>query len=140
MTDVALILHKLQRLHEAIGVVRARRPASPELLHADPILRDALALALLVAVQEAIDIAYHVVADEGWGVPDSHAAAFQLLASKAVLTEELATQVASVARVRNRIAHGYASVEHARLWAELPDGTAVLETFGTAIARWLPSP
>ena len=31
------------------------------------VLRDALALAFMVAVQEAIDIAYHIVADEGLG-------------------------------------------------------------------------
>jgi hypothetical protein len=31
--------------------------------------------AFMVALQEAIDSAYHVVADEG-GVPDSHRAAF----------------------------------------------------------------
>jgi uncharacterized protein YutE (UPF0331/DUF86 family) len=78
MTDIGLVLRKLQRLREQIALVRSRRPAAPEALATDLLLRDAMALALMVALQETIDIAYHIVADEGWGVPDSHRAAFDL--------------------------------------------------------------
>jgi uncharacterized protein YutE (UPF0331/DUF86 family) len=106
MTDVGLVLYKLQRLKEQIALVRARRPAAPEVLSTDLVLRDAMALALMVALQEVIDIAYHIVADEGWGVPDSHRAAFDLLAARGVLDRELADRVASAASLRNRIAHG----------------------------------
>jgi uncharacterized protein YutE (UPF0331/DUF86 family) len=139
VTDVELILQKIARLREQVELVRVRRPAAPDVLAADTVLRDALALALLVAVQEAIDIAYHVIADEGWGAPDSHAAAFSALHAHGVLDEDLATRVASVARVRNRIAHGYASVNHARLWAELPSGIDALQAYAAAVAAWLPA-
>jgi uncharacterized protein YutE (UPF0331/DUF86 family) len=140
MTDIGLVLHKLQRLKEQIALVRARRPTAPEVLSADLVLRDAMALALMVALQEVIDIAYHIVADEGWGVPDSHRAAFELLATRGVLDVELASRVASAASLRNRIAHGYASVEHERIWRELPEGLEALDAFVAAIAAWLPPP
>jgi uncharacterized protein YutE (UPF0331/DUF86 family) len=42
--------------------------------------------------------------------------------------------------MRNRIAHGYASVDHQRLWRELPDGLRALEAFGAAVTAWLPTP
>lgn len=138
MTDVGLVLYKLTRLAEQIAKVRARRPAAAGELDRDDVLRDALALAFLVGVQESIDIAYHVCADEGWGVADSHAAAFEMLAGRGVIDADLAARLASIARVRNRIAHGYASVDHARLWAELPAGLDDLEALSAAIARWLP--
>jgi uncharacterized protein YutE (UPF0331/DUF86 family) len=140
MTDVGLVLAKLQRLNQQISLVRARRPNSADVLATDLILRDALALALMVALQEAIDIAYHVVADEGWGVPDSHRAAFDMLAAHGVVSEDLARRLSGVASLRNRIAHGYASVEHARLWQELPEGLTALDEFKGAIARFLPEP
>lgn len=140
MTDVGLVLHKLSRLKASIALVRERRPPQREALATDHLLRDAIALALLVAVQEAIDIAYHIAADEGWGVPDSYAAAFDLLASRKVFGQDLGTRLSAVARVRNRIAHGYSSVDHARLWDELPSGLEVLEAFASAVAGWLPSP
>ena len=139
MTDAGLILHKLQRLREQVALARERRPDAPEVLDVDLLLRDALALAFLVAVQECVDVAYHIAAEEGWGVPDSHAAAFELLAEHGVFERELASTLTGVARVRNRIAHGYASVDHARMWEELPAGLASLETFCTRTAAWLPS-
>jgi uncharacterized protein YutE (UPF0331/DUF86 family) len=94
----------------------------------------------MVALQEAIDIAYHIVADEGWGIPDSHRAAFDLLASRGVLPAALATQLSAAAAMRNRIAHGDASVDHQRLWRELPDALHALDGFTAAVAAWLPGP
>ena len=138
MTDVALILHKLRRLREHVALVRERRPASPGVLATDLVVRDALALALLVATQEAVDIAYHVAADSGWGVPKSHGDAVELLAKNGVLGASTATGVTGVAKMRNRIAHGYASVDHERLWAELPQGLDALEAFAREVAAWLP--
>lgn len=140
MTDIGLVLHKLQRLAEQVALLRARRPPVADVLDHDLILRDAMALALLVALQEAIDIAYHLAADEGWGVPDSYSGAFELLANHGVLNAELAQRMSLAARMRNRIAHGYASMDHARLWRELPDGIGAMEDFARAVAAWLPSP
>ena len=39
------------------------------------------------------------------------------------------------ARLRNRIAHGCASVDVERLWQELPDGLHTLELFVAAITK-----
>jgi uncharacterized protein YutE (UPF0331/DUF86 family) len=139
MIDGGLILYKLQRLREQVETVRERRPEAPEDLATDLVLRDAMALAFLVAVQECVDIAYHLAAEQGWGVPDSHAAAFDLLAAHGVLDAELAATLTGVARVRNRIAHGYATVDHARMWTELPAGLSGLELFVTRVAAWLPN-
>jgi uncharacterized protein YutE (UPF0331/DUF86 family) len=140
MTDAGLVLHKLQRLKAQVALTRARRPRAADVLSQDLVLRDALALAFMVALQEAIDIAYHVVADEGWGIPDSHRAAFDLLASHGVLPAHLAGELSAAAAMRNRIAHGYASVDHERLWGELPDGLRALDAFAAAVAAWLPPP
>lgn len=140
MTDAGLVLHKLQRLKEQVALTRARRPPAADVLSVDLVLRDALALAFMVALQEAIDIAYHIVADEGWGVPDSHRAAFDTLAAHGVLAPDLATELSAAASMRNRIAHGYALIDHQRLWRELPDGLRVLDAFAAVVAAWLPAP
>lgn len=140
MTDAGLVLHKLQRLKAQIALTRDRRPATAGVLAADLVLRDAIALAFMVALQEAIDIAYHLVADEGWGVPDSHRAAFDILAAHGVVAGDLATELSAAASMRNRIAHGYAAVDHERLWRELPNGLRTLDMFAAAVAAWLPAP
>ena len=49
MTDVQFVLHELSRLRDQIALARARQPVSPDILESDLLLRDALALVLLVA-------------------------------------------------------------------------------------------
>ena len=135
MTDHLILLKKLAMLREHASRVRRRRPASQAAFEADVDLQDALALSFLVAVQEANDIAMHIAADEGWGLPGSYAEGFEILARNSVITAEHARELGAVAAVRNRIAHGYASVDPGRLWTELPMGLAALDRFVDAIAR-----
>lgn len=90
-----------------------------------------------MAVQEASDIALHMAADEGWGVPPSYGEGFLLLADHGIIDRPLATELAAMAALRNRLAHGYASVDAGRVWNELPSGIASLEAFSSAIARRL---
>ena len=135
MTDRLILLKKLAMLREHAARVRRRRPPTRAAFEADVDVQDALALSFLVAVQEANDVAMHVAADEGWGLPGSYAEAFEILARNNVLTAEHAHELGGVAAVRNRIAHGYASLDPGRLWSELPAGLDALDHFVEAIAR-----
>jgi len=89
---------------------------------------------------QSIDIAFHIAADEGWGIPASNAEAFEILARQELFSHEVAIALGATVRLRNRIVHGYASVDLERLWQELPAGLALLETFTLAIAAWLDPP
>jgi uncharacterized protein YutE (UPF0331/DUF86 family) len=141
VTDATLVVQKLTSLTEHVARAKRRRPATAEALRADVDLQDALALSLLVAIPEAVDIAFHVVADEGWGgVPASYAESFDMLARHGVIDTVLAQEMAAAAGLRNRIAHGYASVDVARLWTEMPAGVAALERYAAAMARFIPVP
>jgi uncharacterized protein YutE (UPF0331/DUF86 family) len=135
LTDRRIVLKKLAMLREHAARIRRRRPPTREAFESDVDIQDAVALSFLVAVQEANDIALHLAADEGWGLPSSYAEAFDLLARNHVLTPEHARELAAVGSVRNRIAHGYASVDPGRLWAELPAGLDALDRYVEAIAR-----
>lgn len=136
MTRAELVARKLAALIEYTRRARTRRPASPELLAADTERQDALGMALLVAVQEAIDIAFHIVTDERWGTPRSYAEGFELLAKGGVIGPELAAAMTRASGLRNRLAHGYASVDLPRLWAELPAGLDALDEYARAVAAY----
>jgi uncharacterized protein YutE (UPF0331/DUF86 family) len=135
MTDPIIVLRKLVTLREHLSRARARRPDAVGELERDTVLQDALAMSLFVAIQEAIDIAFHIVADEGWGMPGSYAEAFAILAEKGVVDAAMVDPLEGCARLRNRIAHGYAAVDIERLWTELPEGLAVLERFVESVAK-----
>lgn len=139
MTDVMLVLRKLTILREHAARVARRRPADVA-DYANVDLQDALAMSLLVAIQEASDIALHIASDEGWGIPSSYAEGFELLAAHGLLDPELARQLARMAALRNRIAHAYAFVDPERVHAELPVGLAALERFAVAVATHVSNP
>lgn len=107
-----------------------------EELAADTERQDALGMALLVAIQEAIDLAFHVVTDERWGTPQSYADGFDLLAKGGVIDPELALEMTRATGLRHRLAHGYATIDLPRLWAELPRGLDALIEYAQAIGAY----
>ncbi len=94
-------------------------------------------MSVLVVVQEAMDIALHIASDEGWELASTYRDAFVVLARHGVISSELAATLGGAAQLRNRIAHGYATVDVDRLWSELPAGSAAFGEFARAVARFL---
>jgi uncharacterized protein YutE (UPF0331/DUF86 family) len=137
VTDPVLVTRKLALLREHLGRIERRRPATLEALRDDVDRLDAIAMSIMVVVQEAIDIAFHIASDEGWGLPATYRQGFELLASKGLITPALAAELAGAARLRNRIAHGYASLDVETLWGDLPGGIAAFDAFAVAVARYL---
>ena len=91
--------------------------------------RDLTAFYLLLAIQEVLDLAAHWVADAGWSPPDDAPSTFDVLADHGIIDRALADALHRAASLRNRIAHGYATVDHARLHAEAADGLPALRRF-----------
>jgi len=80
-------------------------------------------------VQEALDLASHVVADEGWGPVSSLREHFSPLGRRRALREGLARQLADAVELRNPIGHAYAAVDPARLHAAARALLSLLERF-----------
>ena len=91
--------------------------------------RDLAAFYLMLGIQESIDLAAHWVADAGWSPPDDAGSAFDVLAEHQVVERGLADSLQRAASLRNRIAHGYARLDHARIHAEASEGLAALRQF-----------
>lgn len=139
MTNVVLVARKLATLEEHLSRLRLRRPADLAAFRSDLLLQDAVALSVLVVVQEAIDIALHIASDEGWEHAASYREAFITLERHGLLDAALTAQLAAAAQLRNRIAHGYASLDVDRLWGELPDGMSAFSAFAARVAGFLAS-
>lgn len=136
VTDAALLLAKLTTLREHVGRMERRRPPTIDEFRVDIDRQDALALSLLVALQEASDIVLHIASDEGWGIASSYAESFELLARHEVFAADLAQRMAGIA-LRNRVAHGYGSVDFERIWRDVPAGVAAMREFAAAIAAYI---
>lgn len=95
----------------------------------DPRIEDAAILYLFLSIQECIDLAAHWVAEAGWGAADDAASTFDVLADRGAIERDLAEKMRNAVGLRNRIAHGYATVDQSRVKAEYPGGVAALRKF-----------
>jgi len=96
---------------------------------ADVKSRDLATFYLFLTVQECIDLAAHWVSDAGWDVPDDAGGSFDLLADHGAMDRDLAMVLRGAVGLRNRIAHGYGSVDHERVHQEYRSGVEALRRF-----------
>jgi uncharacterized protein YutE (UPF0331/DUF86 family) len=132
---------KLEFVARKIATANSRLEQVDELLEpklgafvADLRGRDLTAFYLQLAIQDCIDLASHWVAEAGWPPPEDAGSAFDTLADRDVISRDLATFLRDAVSLRNRIAHGYATVDHERLYKEARDGTPRLKQFLAKIA------
>jgi len=96
--------------------------------------RDLTCFYLFLAIQECMDLAAHFVGDAGWAPPDEAASTFDIMADHGIIDRALADSMRAAAGLRNRIAHGYAGLDHRRLHQEATEGVTALRKFLAAVA------
>jgi uncharacterized protein YutE (UPF0331/DUF86 family) len=134
MVRVELIRDKIRRLMDTLAALRSALPATEtELSNRDT--RDLVAFRVYLGLQEAIDLASHVIADEGWGPAPSLRDHFTILSARGVVDPALGAALASGVKVRNLIGHAYADVEPAKLHVAATELLGVLETFCASVLR-----
>lgn len=125
---------KISRAASRLDQAEALVARPPEEFLGDPQACDLASFYLLLAIQEAIDLAAHWVADAGWPSPGEAGATFDLLADRGAIPRDLAAHLRSAVGLRNRIAHGYADLDHGRLHEEFEAGVAAVREFLAAAA------
>lgn len=140
MVDRDVVMAKLaviDRCLDRIAEVRDTRRTG--LLPVD--VDDITVLNLQRAIQAAIDLATHVVVQEGHHLPNSTAEVFTLLEQRGVLDRELAGRLRKMVGFRNIAVHEYQSIDpdivEAIIERHLGDlrllGVRVVEAFPEAI-------
>jgi uncharacterized protein YutE (UPF0331/DUF86 family) len=139
MVDADVISAKLRELEVRIARVRARCPAEASSFASDPDALELVSFNLMLAVQVCLDIASHLIADEGWPLATSLGEAFQRLGEHGVLTAETVEAMRRAAGLRNVIAHGYANANLDLLYSAALHGVADLDRFAREVSVWLRS-
>ncbi|MBK6846986.1 MAG: DUF86 domain-containing protein [Proteobacteria bacterium] len=137
MVDRDIVAAKLAELSTRIERAGRHCPSSIAALAEDRDALDLVSFNLLLAVQSCLDLASHIIADEGWPPATSLAQAFRRLAEHRVLSPATATALAQAAGLRNLVAHGYSDVDVARIHQAATTGLADLRTFMHEVSVWL---
>ena len=133
MTKI-VVARKIADVRGRVERVRELLPADPERFIAERTPAEALILNLYLALQGANDLAMHVVADRGLGVPGDARGAFELLERSGIVPRDLARKLAAAVGLRNRIAHEYGGLDLRKVHAAATDDLGDLEAFTGVVA------
>ena len=89
-----------------------------------------------IAIQACCDIASHIVADKGWGIPGTTGELFDILAHHRVITRPLAKKLREQVGFRNLVVHGYDKLDLGRVHHSLPSRRTVVAGFLKAVAKY----
>lgn len=133
------LLHKrLAVLMDALADLRRyRESVSRARLGSDRDTQHMVLHAMYVAVQVAIDIALHALADAEQPAAATYREAFRGLAAAGMLDAELADRLEGWAGLRNVLAHHYATVDYGLVHDALIHELGDLEAFAAVAGSWV---
>lgn len=135
--DAAVIRRKLGRITESLAALRplARLPLAEyrQRLYE----RKAAERLLQEAIEAALDLNAHLIAEHGRAVPDDYYGGFLALVDLEILAESLARQLAPSAGLRNRLVHEYETIDDAKVLAAIGTMLRLYPRFVEAIEAYL---
>ena len=115
--DAAIIRGKLGRIMMSLDLLRPMR-ALPLAEYRERVWeRKGIERVLQEAIEAALDINAHVIAERGLDVPDDYFGGFIKVGETGILSTELAAALAPSAGLRNRLVHEYDASDDAKVLA-----------------------
>lgn len=107
---------KIRSLIRCLDRVRQKLPLSAEALAADLDAQDIIVVNLQRAVQQAVDIAMHVIADRGLPAPADMGQSFLRLHEKGWISSETAEVLKRATGFRNVTVHEYQKIDWTKVY------------------------
>jgi uncharacterized protein YutE (UPF0331/DUF86 family) len=126
-TEIATAVDRLQRI----------RLGGRDAFLADSDTRDIACYRLLLAIEAALALCYHVSARQLRQVPDDYAGCFAGLARAGVIPADLSGRLQQMAKFRNLLVHVYWQVDYGRVFDVIETDLSDLRDFSRAVAALL---
>lgn len=130
--DEDVLLGKVRNIQTCLKRIRDKTHGDLQTLD-DLDVQEIFVLNLQRAVQSTVDLAAHVVASQGLGLPDTLRENFDLLQRAGIIDQPLALAMRAMCGFRNIAVHDYASMDIAVLKSILGSRLSDLEKFYTSI-------
>lgn len=137
MVDADVVAVKLAEVADRLERVRLCCPADAEALATDRDALDLVSFNLILAIQAALDIASHVIADEGWPAAATLAESFVRLHEHEVISAETLAGIRPAAGMRNILTHLYSGVDPAKVHLAATTRLVELERFAEEVGAWV---
>lgn len=137
MVDQDILAKKLAELVDRISRVRKHCPEDEESLARDRDALDLVSFNLQLAVQTCLDIASHLISEEGWGLPATSKEAFGRLQEHGLISRGTAQALEGATGLRNLVAHAYGDVVPQKIYEAAVHGLPDLERFAQEVGAWV---
>ena len=111
MVDKDLVLAKAGSVKRHLGRVAEKCKTDVQTFLGDIDRQESILFNLQMAIQNCIDIAAHIISEEGFGVAGSTNEMFYLLEENGYLAAETAEKMVKAVGFRNLIVHEYEKIE-----------------------------
>ena len=111
MVDKDLILAKASSVKRHLRRIEEKRNIDLNIFLKDIDRQESILFNLQMAIQNCIDIAAHIISDEGLGVPGSTNEMFYLLEENGYLDHDITEKMVKAVGFRNLIVHEYVKIE-----------------------------
>ena len=132
-----LIQKRFEDIRESLARLERIRALSKEEILGDRDLQDLVSYRLLVAIEAAIHICFHICAQRLHRVPESYADCFRILTEAEIISPELSQNLQKMVRFRNMLIHMYWAVDYETVYEVLQTRLADLRLFMKAIGELL---
>jgi uncharacterized protein YutE (UPF0331/DUF86 family) len=109
--DSALLLAKAGSVKKHLNRILEKRKVNLDSFLTDIDRQESILFNVQMAVQNCIDIAAHIISEEGFGVPGSTTEMFYLLRDQGYLNQNLTLAMVKAVGFRNLIVHEYGKIE-----------------------------
>ena len=113
--DPETVIRLVSELRKSTARLRGLAQIEKKAFLSDP---DKIASAkyhFIVAIESCIDMCNHLIARNGFRVPEDYADTFRVMAEEGVLEEDFAAELAKMAKFRNRLVHIYWEISDRQL-------------------------
>ena len=135
--DADVVRGRCGEIEQALDRLTRIRAAGREVFLSDADAKDIACYRLLLAIEAALALCYHVSARQLKCVPDDYAGCFAGLSRAGIISADLSSRLQQMARFRNLLVHVYWEVDYGRVFDVLETDLDDLRAFSRIIAGLL---
>ncbi|BBO81344.1 hypothetical protein DSCO28_19100 [Desulfosarcina ovata subsp. sediminis] len=110
MVDKDLILAKVGSIQRHLNRINQKSNVDVGTFKSDMDRQESVMFNLQMAIQNCIDIAAHIVSEEGFGVPGSANEMFYMLEENGLIAHEVTEKMVKAVGLRNLMVHEYGRI------------------------------
>ena len=139
MVDEVLILRKLSELDDYYGQINEYVSVTVAEYSKDWKVQRIIERTLQMMIETCVDVAGHIISDQGFRIPKSYSDTFSVLHENNILDDSLYSSLKKMAQFRNVVVHQYDKIDSTIVVGILQNDLKNFVAFRDTIIRYIKS-